>query len=279
MSARNNPILAALLERHPIEDPVALIVAHPDDETLAAGGSLYLFRRLLLIHVTDGAPRHLTDAAREGRTTATYAAARAAELDAALTLSSATPERITLGIPDQEATDAIPAITDRLRSLCDARGIRSIITHCYEGGHPDHDAIALAISHLNRETIEFAGYHAGPDQSFQAGSFLPPLRLAALEREAHQGRGEGRATSTQIHPLKPIAIHLPPTDLARKRAMLACFHTQRDILSRFDPTTERFRPAPAYDFTQPPHPGQLLYEQWGWMTGQFWRKKTQCAVS
>ena len=55
--------------------------------------------------------------------------------------------------------------------------------------------------------------------------------------------------------------------------MLACFRTQADILSRFDPVVERLRPAPAYDFTQPPHPGPLNYETWGWaLTGARWRQ-------
>ena len=262
MSPPNNPLLAALLERRSIEDPVALVVAHPDDETLAAGGSLHLFRRLLLIHVTDGAPRHLPDAAREGLTPATYAAARAAELNAALTLSGATPERIALGIPDQEATDAIPEITAHLRSILTAHSIETVLTHTYEGGHPDHDAVALSVSRLNLQTFEFAGYHSDSSGQFET-DFLPA-----------GPRGEGPATST-----RSTNITLPPPDLARKRAMLACFKTQRDILSRFDPAIERFRPAPSYDFTQPPHPGRLLYEQWGWMTGQSWRTRTRCAVS
>ncbi len=46
--------------------------------------------------------------------------------------------------------------------------------------------------------------------------------------------------------------------------MLACFRTQAAILSHFDRQAERFRPAPAYDFTAPPHPGPLNYEDWGW---------------
>ena len=252
-------MLAALLERRPVDEPVALVVAHPDDETLAAGGSLHLFRRLLLVHVTDGAPRRLGDAAREGfDSPAAYAAARAAELDAALALSGATPERVFLGIADQEATGAVPAITARLGALCAERGIRSVLTHCYEGGHPDHDAVAMAMHAAGPEVFEFAGYHADAEGRFEPQMFLEP---------SPSGTG-----------LNEAVVALDEADLTRKRAMLACFQTQRDILSRFEPTIERFRRATSYDFGRPPHPGRLLYEEWGWMTGTAWRERVTCGL-
>lgn len=245
-------MLAALLERRALDAPVALVVAHPDDETLAAGGSLSLFRRLLLVHVTDGAPWRLGDAAREGFDgPAGYAAARAAELDAALALSGAAPERTALGIADQEATDAVPAITACLRTLLAARDIRSVLTHAYEGGHPDHDAVALAVHGTGAAVFEFAGYHADESGAMRTGGFV----------DGDPG----------------IQVRLAGDELRRKRAMLGCFVTQRDILGRFDPSVERFRAAPAYDFTQPPHPGRLLYEAWGWMSGARWRERT-CAA-
>ena len=62
-----------------------MVVAHPDDETVGAGATLPLFRRLLLVHATDGAPRDLADARAVGFADAAgYAAARRRELDAAL---------------------------------------------------------------------------------------------------------------------------------------------------------------------------------------------------
>ena len=250
-------MLAALGGRATVAAPVALVVAHPDDETLAAGGSLHLFRQLLLVHVTDGAPRRLGDAAREGfADPAAYAAARAAELDAALALSGARPERVAFGIPDQDATDRVEELADRLRDLLAARGIGTVLTHAYEGGHPDHDALALAAARTGAEIFEFAGYHADARGALRTGDFLPA--------------SPDRAAST--------AVRLPPHDLERKRAMLACFRTQQAILSHFDPETERFRRAPPYDFSVAPHPGRLLYEEWGWMTGETWRERVRCAA-
>ncbi|MBV9250682.1 MAG: hypothetical protein JO227_15715, partial [Acetobacteraceae bacterium] len=50
-------VLDLLRQRKPIEMRSAVVVAHPDDETVGAGASLRLFRDLTLVHVTDGAPR------------------------------------------------------------------------------------------------------------------------------------------------------------------------------------------------------------------------------
>lgn len=258
-------MLAALLERRPIEEPVALVVAHPDDETLALGGSLHLFRRLLLIHVTDGAPLALGDAAREGFTSpAAYAAARAAELNAALALVPGDGiTRATLGISDQLATAAIPDITARLHRALAAHDIRTVLTHCYEGGHPDHDAVAMAVQNTGTEVLEFAGYHADRDGALRTGEFLThPSHIAGFN-------------STLTTSPEATVIHLHGDDLVRKQAMLACFRTQREILGHFDPSIERFRRAPPYDFAQPPHPGRLLYEAWGWMNGEAWRDQVR----
>lgn len=249
----------ALAAREPFAG-AALVVAHPDDETIAAGGSLHLLPGLLLVHVTDGAPRGLGDALREGfATPKDYAAAREAELAAALRLSGAAPDRVRLGVVDQEASLTMGALAERLAGLFERHRTRAVLTHAYEGGHPDHDATAWAVHRAAARTgaavFEFAGYHAAAGHTAM-GSFLPG------------------GTET--------VVRLPPVDAARRRAMLDCFHTQRDILSRFDPAVERFRPAPAYDFAAAPHPGTLNYESWGWeLTGTRWRalaRDASCAA-
>ena len=247
----NDLVLGDLAQRVPTRKRVALVVAHPDDETIAAGASLHLLTGLLLVHVTDGAPRTLDDAVRIGfASPAHYAAARRAELQAALAASGCTPVLIELGIPDQDASLHMPAIARNLARLFAQHGTEAVITHAYEGGHPDHDATALA-AHLAAPggipggTIEFPGYHAAPDGAFVTGRFLPGPPA--------------------------VRVALTPAEQARKAAMFACFRSQAEVLAAFGTDSEAFRRSQP-DFRAPPHPGALNYERWGWdMTGSRWR--------
>ena len=230
-------------------EPIALVVAHPDDETIGLGGLMHLFTQLVLIHITDGAPRNLADAHAHGfADSASYASARRAELAAAVRHSGSTPLCLQLGASDQAASDQMAALTAALRSILAHQQITAALTHPYEGGHPDHDAAALIVRAASgkKPVIEFSCYHAAPDRGMQTGCFLPG--------------------ST------PTSIALTAEEQARKRRMLDCFITQRATLAPFGTRHEAFRPAPHYDFTEPPHPGRLHYENFAWgMTGQRWR--------
>src|SRR5690242_9330196 len=97
-------IEAALASGTSINAPVAVVVAHPDDETLGLGARLARLRDFKLIHLTDGAPRDMRDARREGFSDRDeYAAARARELDRALHALHAQPrKRIGYDCVDQE---------------------------------------------------------------------------------------------------------------------------------------------------------------------------------
>ena len=128
----------------PIEARVAVVVAHPDDESLWAGALLGRLRDGLLIHLTDGAPEDMADAARSGfGSRQAYSDKRAAELRLALRLLGYAGERRGYGLRDQSAVEHLPELTERLSA--DLRGAAVVATHAYEGGHPDHDAAALAV--------------------------------------------------------------------------------------------------------------------------------------
>src|SRR5205085_11657412 len=101
----------------------------------------------LLVHVTDGAPRDGRDAAAYGfAALADYAAARRAELAAALAMGRAERIRtLCLGIVDQEAMGQLDSLAHRLGELLQTEMPDAVITHAYEGGHPDHDAAAFAV--------------------------------------------------------------------------------------------------------------------------------------
>jgi LmbE family N-acetylglucosaminyl deacetylase len=232
-----------------VEKPIALVVAHPDDETLAAGAHLKYWPDLKVIQVTDGAPRDGADARREGFASwSEYALARSRELERALREGQAEhASRTELGIADQQAIVRIGEVIERLRDALAEAAV--VITHSYEGGHPDHDACSLACrAALPRraELWEFAGYHL-KNHEIESGEFL-----------------NGNAA---------IRVSLAGDDLMRKEKMLACFETQRGVLAGLRHEVESFRPAPKVDFTLPPHTGALLYETWGFaMDGDRWRK-------
>ncbi len=249
-------VLRGLALRQPVGVRVALVVAHPDDETIAAGASLHLLSELLLVHVTDGAPRAIADAAAAGFDTVTaYAAARRRELTAALQVAGVSPRLVELGVPDQDASLDMQGLTHTLARLFEAHGIEAMLTHAYEGGHPDHDATAFAVHAAagHRAVLEFAGYHADPAGRLLTGRFLPgPV---------------------------PTVVALTEVERQQKQAMFDCFRTQAGILTAFGTIEESFRPAPAYDFAAPPLPGRLNYEHWGWsMTGARWRSLARAAL-
>ncbi|MFE1600659.1 PIG-L deacetylase family protein [Methylobacterium sp. ID0610] len=249
-SPQAEALLAALA--HPARGPVpagsaALVVAHPDDESVGCGAQLPRLSGVTVIHVTDGAPRNGRDAARHGfPDPAAYAAARARERDAALTLVGVPPERrIALGLPDQGVAEALAPLARQLAALFAARGITVALTHAYEGGHPDHDAVALAVQGAKRlmggalAVIEMPFYHRG-EEGPEAGAFLP----------AHP-------------PRRAIALHLDPEDCALKADLFAIHATQAATLNRLPIALERFREAPDHSFDRLPNEGRLLYEDWG----------------
>ena len=244
-------LLHRLALRKPIEETVALVVAHPDDEVIGAGAVLPLFRRLILVHVTDGAPRNLADATAHGfPDAACYAAARSAELDDAFT--DIKVERVGLGAADQGASAELVPLTHALRTVLARHRVDAVLTHAYEGGHPDHDATAFLAAHCKVPVYEFASYHAGPDGSLTTGTFLPGP--------------------------DSVRLCLTPEERRRKRAMLDCFVTQAATLAAFGTGSETFRTAPLYDFAKPPHPGVLHYEHYDWgMTGERWRSLARTA--
>ena len=233
-----------------------MVVAHPDDEIIGAGNYLACLpederKQATIVYATGGVPRDRRFAHEVGfATREEYAEARRRERDAALQLAGLSPDQcLDLGYTDQEVCFEIWELVARLSGV--VRQADVVLTHAYEGGHPDHDACALACRHVvgdDPKLMEFAGYHRGPNglvvHEFLAGCDLP---VSILELNAEQR--------------------------ARKQRMYDCHRSQQRVLQAFSTAHEKFRAAPAYDFRKPPHAGTLHYETLGWpITGDVWRE-------
>jgi LmbE family N-acetylglucosaminyl deacetylase len=235
-----------------------VIVAHPDDEVIGVGGHLTRLGEVVIVHLTDGAPRDLRDARAAGfESREAYAAARRAELEAALATAGVPPERLlALGVIDQEAALALAPLARRLAGILAALRPSLVLTHPYEGGHPDHDATAFAVHAAHR--LLRAAKHPVP-------------RL--VEMTFYHARGPEMAVSEFLPcPTSPV-LTIPLSTAAREQKwrMRSCFATQQRSLAPFPNDRESFRSAPLYHFSAPPHPGQLFYERFPWgMTGERW---------
>ena len=241
---------------------VIIVVAHPDDEVLGCGAVLARMQDVRVIHVTDGAPRNGCDARRQGfETPADYAATRRREAEAALGLAGVPSDRLKgLGLSDQEVSLHLAALARTLAPRLG--GADLILTHAYEGGHSDHDAVTFGVHAACRlaqtpaALVEMPFYFAAPE-GWTRQSFRP-----------HPGAGP------------ELMLRLDPGRQRLKRQMIDAHRSQAETLAAFDLGTERFRAAPRYDFTQLPCAGPLLYERHGWnLTGALWIERAKAAYA
>jgi N-acetylglucosamine malate deacetylase 2 len=249
---------------------VLVLSAHQDDETIGASLALARSPDSTVVFLTDGAPHdtRLWSAGPIG-SRADYARIRREEAASALALVNLAPERIfSLGAVDQESCEHIETLVEKFIQTIRELRPHIVITHPYEGGHPDHDTAALiaslAIEALRRnseavpELIEMTSYYL-QDGCLITGSFLP---------------------GSEADEPPQLLLELSEEERVRKTEMLKRYCSQRTVLRDFPIRPERLRPAPRYDFRQPPHAGKLWYECLGWpLTGERWRALAASALT
>ena len=138
-----------------------------------------------------------------------------------------------------------------------------VVTHAYEGGHPDHDSAAV-VAKIATSLFD---------------DRIPPALLEMTSYHARDGRCvTGEFLDSGSSP--ELCFELSSDDHDRKRKMMDAHASQRLVLQSFAIDRERVRPAPEYNFSEPPHEGKLWYECMGWpMTGARWRQLATTALA
>jgi LmbE family N-acetylglucosaminyl deacetylase len=254
----------------PLLGRTLLVLAHPDDECVTYGALLQRMAEPIVRFMTDGAPRDPYFWGRYGSREA-YAALRQQEARRALAnigvrriefVSDGYHARMSRGnsrpggratseiLIDQELFRNLPAAWLELADAIERHEPRALLTLAYEGGHPDHDSCNLLVSVAARR-FGLAAWEA-PIYNRNCETNADRLEPQKFARE--------HGTETDVRPTA--------REVERKRAMWSEYASQGDFLQSFSPETEWVRPLPTYDYSAPPHPGQLNYERWQWsMTG------------
>lgn len=241
--------VAALAERRIVDAPAVLLVAHPDDEVLGASVALGLHRDLLLLHATDGA---------KGADAVGGSAARFAELEGALVALGVAPRLARIDLPDGALDERADVLAAALAPMI--AGAQVAITHAFEGGHPDHDACALAMQ-------------------LACGKY--PRAPARLEFAVYAREGDRLITNSfgdRPDPV-PARLRLSPDEVTRKRAALAAFASQRHVVSRFPVAEEQIRPSPVHDFAARRDPARVLFARGDAAVERAWRDVAAAAIA
>jgi LmbE family N-acetylglucosaminyl deacetylase len=134
---------------------LAVLAAHPDDESLGCAGTIALLRRrdvpVTVAFATDGeATRGAeTSAAETGRRRRAEAVAACARLDVR--------DVSFWGLPDGGLPESLPALATRIGALVEGRD--GLMLPWFLDGHPDHEALSLALADVALpDDLEVWGY-------------------------------------------------------------------------------------------------------------------------
>ena len=225
-----------------------IVCAHPDDECVGAGVVLPVLSSLIVVHVTAGVP----DDARYARwagfnSLEAYKSARLREAQEVMNYIGLPPSNlINLGFNDQQLSYQLEALANSIVDLIGEHEPDIVITHPYEGGHPDHDAVAFSCHHALMVLKRL-------------GKTLPHL----VEMTSYFSSGGERVVgefAQENH--EAMSIMFDQDSRIYKKGLYQCYSSQLELLKTFPLEVERFRLAPRYDFTQPPEVPDILYDKY-----------------
>ena len=187
---------------------LVVVSAHPDDETLGAGGLIATATAAGLdVHLLCASDGNGSHPRSPTHTPEALAARRAEEYAAAAGELGVPASQVTrLGLPDGALADHVSAVTTALAVLVGDGGDTVLASTWMEDGHPDHEAVGRAAAAAARRTDavhwEFPVWFwhwAGPDDAR-----LRTLRPFALTVEAQDAKGRAVvAHVSQVGPLSP----------------------------------------------------------------------------
>ncbi len=200
---------------------LVVVVAHPDDETLACGGLLARAAEhdlpTVVVVATDGEASHPDSPTMDPET---LAGRRREELIGAVAVLHPAARLIRLGLPDSRLPGHEDTIADRLRDVVDADTL--LVSTWRHDAHGDHEAVAQAAADVAIETgarhLEapiWLWYWGEPaDVPWQQCTVLPltPGEVAAKEQALARYR-------SQTAPLSPA----PGDEAVLDAAMLSSF--------------------------------------------------------
>jgi N-acetylglucosamine malate deacetylase 2 len=213
---------------------VLLLVAHPDDESIACAGLLQRAASALVVFAVDGAPRGYGFETKFA-SLQNYSNLRFAEAARALGhVASCSHQRLQRRdgtyFRDPYLYKGLREAAASLLPIVQSFAPDVIVSHAYEGGHFDHDACSFLAAHaaaqLSLAHYEFPIYWSGGK--------------GAMAFQQFRERGE-----------REIVFMLATDEITVKKEMLAEYRTQNGIASAFSPDLERFRLAPTYDYAHP----------------------------
>ncbi len=241
----------------------SIIVAHSGDEVIGAGALISRLRDVKIVHVKNG-PTEKGSA--QTSATADRTSARRERCSAALALANIGPKSIIeFGLKNICKPQQLADLAKRIATFFQQFDPDTVVTHPYEGGHPDHDATAFA-THAAVRLLKRKGLE-------------PP---ALFEMALHPSRDGKRRVLDFLPGSWREATTLVLTEEARslKRRMFDCFASAEDTLRGTPLGLEKFRTPPRYDFSVAPNSGKVAYEDfYSGLTGEQWQELARQALA
>jgi LmbE family N-acetylglucosaminyl deacetylase len=208
-----------------------VVGAHPDDETLGAGGLIHRAARagwrIDVVSATAGEGSH-----PGSRTTSReqLAVVRRGELADAVNVLAPTAGVTCLGLPDGEVHDHEDGVVAALVALVGADGDRTVLcAPLRHDGHPDHEAVgraaALAARRTDAELVEYPVWlwHWGSEGD------LPWERVRLLGLDETTARAKRQAVRTHRSQVAPLSGR-PGDETLLGEDLLAHFDRPAELL-------------------------------------------------